>query len=127
MPLDEQDLKYMWDMLDAARRAAGYVAGMTKEQYADDEKTCDATERAIEIIGEAARRVSDGARAHLPDVPWGAIVATRHILAHEYGEIDHDRIPRIATLHAPELIEMLRPFLDANPPGPESEMDPTEP
>lgn len=62
-----------------------------------------AVERQIEIIGEAARRVSDDFRVAHPEIAWRPIIAQRHILAHEYGEIEDDLIWRVATIHVPEL------------------------
>jgi uncharacterized protein with HEPN domain len=43
----------------------------------------------------------------------------RHVLAHDYGEIKHDRIWRVATVHVPELIEQLKPLVPAPPADPE--------
>lgn len=127
MPLEEADLKHLWDMLGAAERAVSFVEGLSEPSYMRDIKTQHATERAIEIIGEAARRVTAEARRQVPDVAWGAIVGVRHILAHEYGEVDREKIWRIATTHIPGLIRILRPLLDANPPAPEAGIDPAEP
>jgi uncharacterized protein with HEPN domain len=127
MPLDETELKLLWDMLNAAERGVSHVAGMAKPVYMRDRKTQDAVERTFGIVGEAARRVSDHARRQVSGVQWGAIVATRHILAHEYGEVDQEEIWRIATVHLPELIGLLRPVLSANPPPPAAGMDPGEP
>ena len=72
-------------------------------------------ERQIEIIGEAARRVSMEFQQAQPDIPWRPIQAQRHVLAHEYGEIKHDRIWRVVTVHIPDLIEQLEPLIP-NPP-----------
>ena len=87
---DGRDLKLIWDMIDAARQAIAFTEGLTMATYLSDPKTLRATERVIEIIGEAARKVSDQTRALAPGLAWGAIVATRHIMAHEYDEVDHD-------------------------------------
>ncbi len=127
MPLDEADLKLLWDMLEAARDAAAFVQGVEYQEYLDNRMRRFAVERAVEIIGEAARHVSKGGRAQVPGVAWGAVVATRHILAHDYGDVEHVKIWRIATVHAPKLIELLTPILRDNPPGPESLKDPGEP
>ncbi|MGD9789959.1 MAG: DUF86 domain-containing protein [Phycisphaerales bacterium] len=126
MPLDEADLKHLWDMLRAARSAQNIIAGVSQEQYLRDEIRRFALERAIEIIGEAARRVSERSRSQIP-LEWGAIIATRHIVAHEYDTIQHDTLWRIATLHIPEMIQVLAPVIDSNPPGPEAAKDIAEP
>jgi uncharacterized protein with HEPN domain len=65
--------------------------GVTACECLADRKTQLALERAIEIIGEAARRVSDSFKADHTEIPWRSIVAQRHVLAHEYGEIRQER------------------------------------
>ncbi|MEZ6235602.1 MAG: HepT-like ribonuclease domain-containing protein [Phycisphaerales bacterium] len=127
MRLDETDLKYLWDMLDAARRALSHVAGMTEEQYRRDRKTQDAVERTVEIVGEAARHVSEPARAQFPELRWGSIVAARHILAHEYDDVNQQVMWKIITIHLPVLTTTLAPVVEANPPGPEAGENPTSP
>jgi len=127
MPLDEADLKYLWDMLEAARDARSFVRGKEYPDYLNDRMMRFAVERAVEIIGEAARNVSDRARSQVPGIAWGAVVATRHILAHEYGDVDHAKIRRVATVHAPAMVEILTAVLSSNPPAPESTKDPGEP
>lgn len=77
-------------------------------------------ERLIEIIGEAARHVSEDFRARHPAVRWNAIIATRHIIAHEYGEIQPDKIWRVVFTHLPELEALLAPIIAANPPAGDS-------
>lgn len=75
-----------------------------------------ALEREIEIIGEAARRVSDGFKELHPDVPWEKIVHQRHRLTHDYAAIQDELIWRVLTTHLPELVEVLRDLLPP-PPG----------
>lgn len=58
---------------------------------------------AIQEIGEAAARISENGRALLPELPWGQIVRTRHIMVHEYFGIDLDTVWRIAREHVPTL------------------------
>jgi uncharacterized protein with HEPN domain len=127
MPLDEQDLKYLWDMLEAARDAASFASGVEFRDYLNDRMRRFAIERTVEIIGEAARRVSQSGRDQVPGITWGAVVATRHILAHEYDNVDDEKIWRVASIYAPEMIEVLTPILRDNPPGPESLKDPGQP
>jgi uncharacterized protein with HEPN domain len=70
-----------------------------------------AVERQIEIIGEAARRVSKEFQDAHAEILWRPIQAQRHVLAHDYGEIKHDRIWRVAEKHIPELIALLEPLV----------------
>lgn len=87
MKPEERDNAYLWDMLDAARAIRTFTAEISYEQYIRDRKVQMACERALEIIGEAARKVSDVTKAAQPAIPWRAIIAQRNVLAHEYGEI----------------------------------------
>jgi uncharacterized protein with HEPN domain len=73
-------------------------------------------ERNIEIIGEAARRLSDDFRNQHPEIPWRVIMATRHILAHDYDAVDNDIVWRILTDHLPPLIKQLHALLPPPPP-----------
>lgn len=102
-------------MLTAAHAVVGFVQGQTLDEYVLDLMLRSAVERQIEIIGEAARRVSIEFQAAHPEIPWRPIQAQRHVLAHEYGEIKHDRLWRVATIHVPELIGRLETLVPAPP------------
>ena len=66
---DDRDAAYLWDMLDAARAVEEFISPVSFGQYLQDRKLRMAVERAVEIIGEAARRVSDGFRSAYPEIP----------------------------------------------------------
>ena len=112
------DPAYLWDMLDAARTVVELVAGRTFADYERTKMLRLATERAIEIIGEAARNVSDERRARHAAIPWQAIISQRHVLAHEYAEIRNEKVWRVATIHVPLLIPEIEAILAAEPPPP---------
>jgi uncharacterized protein with HEPN domain len=105
---DSRDLTYLWDMLDAALAIQAFVQDKTYADYLADRMLRGAVERHIEIIGEAARRVSAATTEALPDIPWRAIVGQRNVLAHEYAEVLHETVSRTATRRIPELIAILR-------------------
>ena len=75
-----------------------------------------AVERQIEIIGEAANRVSGTFRDAHPEIPWRKIIAQRHVLAHEYGEVDDGRVWMLANCHVPDLISKVGPLIPPVPP-----------
>jgi uncharacterized protein with HEPN domain len=104
---DEQDQARLWDMLTYAVGIADTLKGVTFIALEQDKNLRLATERRIEIIGEAARNVSREFQEAHPEIPWQKIVAMRHVLAHEYGEIKHEIIYRITATHIPDLIEKL--------------------
>lgn len=107
MQFEVKDAARLWDMLDAARAASEFTAGMSMHTYLADRKTRNAIERNLEIIGEAARHVSDAARARLPEVPWTSVIGLRNIIAHEYGEILHEKVWGICNHRLPTLIGQL--------------------
>jgi uncharacterized protein with HEPN domain len=109
------DAAYLWDMLDAAKAVLSFTAGMEYDHYISDRKTQLAVERAIEIIGEAARYVSESCKESHPEIPWGKIIRQRHVLAHEYGEIRHERIWALIEKYIPELIGRLEPLVPPPP------------
>lgn len=102
-------------MLDAARQVFRFTRGVTFEAYFEDTMRRMAVERALEILGEAARRVSEGFRQEHPEIPWRDLIGQRNVLVHDYGEVEQDRIWESATRHAPELISLLEPLLPAPP------------
>jgi len=117
MQPEERDPSYIWDMLEYARLALDLTRGISFHAYSHDRIKQLALERALEIVGEAARRVSERFRQNHPEIPWGVIVAHRNVLAHEYGEIRQERLWQTATEQVPGLVERLIPLI---PPSPES-------
>jgi uncharacterized protein with HEPN domain len=112
----EADLAHLWDMLQAARTARMLCEGVSHETLLADLRTRLALERALEIVGEAARRVSARRRAAHPEIPWRGIIGFRNVLAHEYGEIDYRRLYAVATEGVPRLIASLERQLAEAPP-----------
>lgn len=87
-----------------------FVDGKTLDDYRRDVLLRSAVERQIEIIGEAARLVSQALENAHPEIPWRSITAQRHVLAHAYGDIDDARVWTVATEHVPRLINQLLPL-----------------
>jgi uncharacterized protein with HEPN domain len=119
MSPDEKDAAYLWDMREAARETVRFLEGLNLEQFIVDRRLRLAVERELEIIGEAARRVSRGFQDAHPDVPWRAMIGQRNVLAHDYGEIDPALVWNVADQRLPELIAQLDALV---PPVPDSEV-----
>ena len=111
MQPDQRDAAYLWDMLDAARTVEQLISGLDFTQYSNDRRTQLAVERSLEIIGEAARRVSASFRDAHPEIPWRQIIGQRNVLIHEYGEIKQERIWKTVQGNIPQLIELLERFV----------------
>jgi uncharacterized protein with HEPN domain len=104
---EERDAAHLWDMLQAARDAVAIVLGVRRESFRRDRMRMLALERSMELIGEAARRVSEAFRKEHPKLPWKEMIGLRNILAHDYGRIDHDRLYDTAMKDIPSLIAKL--------------------
>ena len=108
---DQRDKAYLWDMLDAALAIEEFVQGRRYEDYLANRMMRGAVELNIEIIGEAARRVSEAVREANPNIPWRSIIGQRNVLAHEYDEVLDEAMWAVATRRIPELIAALRKML----------------
>lgn len=108
MASDDRDTALLLDMLRYAEEAAQIVKGLRFERYAKDRLRVLALERVLEVVGEAARHVSQARKDALADIPWKQINGQRNALAHMYGEIDHFQLFRTAGEDIPRLIAMLR-------------------
>jgi uncharacterized protein with HEPN domain len=111
MPPDDRDTARLWDMLNYAKEIQTTLENTPLGTYLADKTLRLATERRIEIIGEAARNVSRSFQQAHPEIPWQKIVAMRHVLAHEYGEVKQETVFRVVTVHIPDLIVQLTPLL----------------
>lgn len=94
-------------MIEAAETVREFITGRERPGLDNDRILLFALVRAIEIIGEAAARISDETRAANPSVPWLTIIAMRNRLIHAYFDVDADIIWRTATEEIPELLLLL--------------------
>ena len=111
MQPDPRDAGYLWDMLDNARSVRRVASSASQERLIEDRDLQLLLERAIEIIDEAAGRVSPGFRNAHAEIPWVQIIGLRNVIVHEYGDIDYDLIWRVATHDVPVLIAALEPIV----------------
>lgn len=101
-------------MVDAAEQALAFVQGRQRADLDTDAMLRLALTRAVEIIGEAAARVSDAGRNYCPDVPWPQIVGMRNRLVHAYFDINADVLWNTVLLALPPLLAQLHEPLEEN-------------
>jgi uncharacterized protein with HEPN domain len=95
-------------MLDAAEEALAFAAGRSRADLDGDRKLVLALIKLVEIIGEAAAKVSPETRLRHAAIPWEAIVATRNRLIHGYFDINLDIVWDTVTVDLPPLAADLR-------------------
>jgi uncharacterized protein with HEPN domain len=109
--MSQDDVLYLEHMLEAAEKFAVRVQGRSHDEFDASEDFQMALAYLVQIIGEAASRVSQVTRdAHL-EIPWKRIVGMRHRIVHDYLTIDTDLLWEVATTNVPELIVLLEPLV----------------
>ena len=96
-------------MSERCARVQRFIEG-GRDVFFESEETQDAVIRNIEVIGEAAKRVSSDVRARLPDLDWRAICGMRDVLIHGYIAVDLDEAWNVAANYPPVLSDALRRF-----------------
>lgn len=106
----ERDLVYLLDILDAAKLAMTYVRGITKDSFLCDTQCQDSVIRRIEIIGEAARRISQKTKDAHPTIPWYEMVGMRNLMIHEYDDVDLEIVWDTVQRDLPLLVKLIEPI-----------------
>lgn len=118
-----RDDAYLLDMLLAARKVQSFTAGVTQEQFERDEILQNAVLHMIQIIGEAASKVSPSLRDAHPEIPRSQITGMRHRLVHDYLHIDLSRVWQVIERDIPALIPLLAPLVPPDEPPVQSTQD----
>lgn len=111
----DDDRVRLLHMIDAAESVAQFVAGRSHEDLDRDRMLLFALVHAIEILGEAANKISPETRAVAPQIPWGAIVSMRNRLIHGYFDINTTIVWKTATAEIPPLVAQLRALAGMTP------------
>lgn len=111
MPRSDEVL--VLDMLIAARKIQRFADGLTRETLEDNEMATSAIVREFQVMGEAARIVSDTFKANHNDIPWKAIRGLRNRVIHEYFRVDLDIVWQTIEDNLPTLIAQLDALIPA--------------
>ena len=114
--MQPDDLTRVRHMFEAAENAQRFISGKSRADLDTDPMLLFALVRAIEIIGEAASKVTAEQRTASPAVPWSAIVAMRNRLIHAYFDIDRDIVWKTVTEEIPSLRSQLLQFIPKDSP-----------
>jgi uncharacterized protein with HEPN domain len=99
------------DMLIAARKIRQFIQGVSQERFQANDMMQSAILREIQVIGEAARMITEEAKAERKEVPWHALAGMRNRIVHAYFSIDLQIVWDTATQDMPALIEGLERIL----------------
>jgi uncharacterized protein with HEPN domain len=108
---EERNHAYVWDMLKAAKELQDMNQGSSFEDFIDDIKLMRATERSLEIMGEAARRLSTEFKEQHNQTLWHLMIGQRNIIAHEYGQIDYEMLYKTVIEDVPAMVIQLKQIL----------------
>jgi uncharacterized protein with HEPN domain len=105
MQLNENDLSYFIDIIDCIIDINEFTDAIEFYQFEKDKMRKLAVERQLEVIGQAANKISIETQNNLGNIPWKNIIGLRNKLAHDYGEILAERIWKISRNSLQELLK----------------------
>lgn len=108
------DRIYVGHMLDTANKAISFVENIEREDFDNNELLRLSLTHLLQVIGEAARRVSPDFRAQYPTIPLKAVVGMRSKVVHDYLDVDEDIVWNTVKNDLPFLILELEKIVDAD-------------
>jgi len=111
--MDSRDEVRLRHMLDAARKAIAFTQGHNRADLDSDELLALAVVRLVEILGEAAKNVSQDIKERTPKIAWRQMAGTRDRLTHAYFDVNLDIIWDIVNNDLTPLVEKLEELLDS--------------
>jgi uncharacterized protein with HEPN domain len=106
-----EDAVYVGHMLDMTRRAVKAIETKTRAKYDKDDILRLGLTHLVQVIGEAARKVSVKFQREHPEIPWRKIIGMRHRIVHDYMRVDEDILWQVVTNDLPKLLPLLEKIL----------------
>lgn len=105
--MSKHDVIRLRHMIDAIDEAMAFVQGKDRKSLDQDRMLVLALIKDIEIVGEAASRVSKETQQATPEIPWASITGMRNRLIHAYFDINLDILWQTVSTDLPELAKVL--------------------
>lgn len=112
--MSPDDLIRLRHMAEASQAALAFAHGRQRAELDSDAMLRFALTHAVQIIGEAATKVSSAGRAEAPDIEWPVIIGMRNRLVHAYFDVNTDILWDTVRLALPALLTQLKLVLQAN-------------
>lgn len=109
--MEKNDEKSLTNMLDAARDAVGFLQNKTRKDLDKDKQLTLSLLKSIEMMGEAASKVSKACQMGCEPIPWDKVIEMKQQVVHAYWDIDRDWIWNTVTNDLPPVIEALNQLL----------------
>ncbi len=109
--MNERDELRLRHMRDAAAKACAFVEGRSREDLERDDMLAYAVVHAIQIIGEAASRMTPESRNLQPDIVWKDIIGMRQRIVHDYEQVNLDIVWQVVSVDLPALLTQLDALL----------------
>ena len=110
--MKSHDLVRVKHMIEAADEAISFAQGRNRGDLNKDRMLTVALMREIEVVGEAASKISEDFKRLHPEIPWALIIGMRNKLIHAYFDINLDILWRTVTVNLPLLKEQLDSILE---------------
>ena len=107
----DRDTPYIGDIVGSARLVQAYLEGVTRDAFMRNGQLQDSVIRRLEIIGEAAGRVSASFRERHPTIPWSRMIGMRNRMIHTYDAVDLDIVWTTVQERIPELLALIEPLV----------------
>ncbi len=108
---ERADVEFLTDTKEAVLRINSYTENLSYERFLEDKKTQDAVVRNLEIIGEAAKNISEELKKKYPHIRWKDLAGVRDKLIHHYFGVNFDIVWNIVKQELPEVLSQLEEIL----------------
>ena len=111
MSEQRRDSHYLADIKEAMDRIIAYTAGLSYSQFLEDSKTQDAVMRNLQVIGEAAKKLSVPLKLNSQHLPWKEMAGMRDKIVHDYFGINYDVVWTVSRQEVPTLLPKIEALM----------------
>ena len=109
--MDNKDLARFQHMLESTNAILSFAKGRRRADLDRDRQFLSAVLRELEIIGEAAGRISEKTRKKYPEIVWKELIGMRNRLIHAYFDVDHDIVWNTIRAYLPDFQRQLEEII----------------